>query len=793
MASYTLEIENMTCGGCVRRVEAALGKAPTTTDAHVNFANKTARIETKDLPQVLNTLEAAGYPARQTVTDLTIGGMHCGSCVGKIERALLAAPQIVAAQVNFATETARVTYIGDVDLAAIIRDAGYQAQPATTEVADKPDEVEGARKRMLIAAALTAPVFVLEMGAHIFPPVHMAIERTIGMQTSWLLQFILTTLVLIWPGREFARLGWPALLRLAPDMNTLVAMGTLAAWGYSSVTTFAPTLLPADSRAVYFEAAAVIVTLILLGRWMEARAKGKAGAAITALAGLQPRTARVEVNGTVQEQDISTIRVDDLIHIRPGERIAVDGIVTSGTSHVDESMISGEPMPVDKVSGDVVTGGTVNGTGALVVRANRVGSDTVLAGIMRMVADAQAARLPIEALVNRITLWFVPVVMVIAAVTVALWLIYGPSIAHALVAGVTVLIIACPCAMGLATPVSIMVGTGRAAELGVLFRQGDALQSLQSVEIVAFDKTGTLTQGRPELTDFEAAPGWNRDDILPLIASVEAGSEHPLARAILRAADPASPATDFRALTGLGAEAQVDGKQVLVGADRLMRDRRIPLDWAAEVGTRIAKAGRTPIYAAIDGTLVAALGIADPIKETARETVANLRADGFRVALLTGDNPLTASAVAQELGIEELHAGLMPDDKVGVLRTMDAPVAFVGDGINDAPALAAATVGIALGSGTDIAMESADVVLMSGDPRGVRDALRLSDATLRNIRQNLGWAFGYNALLIPVAAGALYPLTGTLLSPALAAGAMALSSVFVVTNALRLRRVGGAQ
>ncbi|SOH95160.1 Cu+-exporting ATPase [Monaibacterium marinum] len=793
MASYTLQIENMTCGGCVSRVEAALDKAPTTTDAHVNFANKTARIETGDLPQVLTTLEAAGYPAHQTVTDLTIDGMHCGSCVGKIERALLASPQVVAAQVNLATETARVTHVEGVDLAAIIREAGYQAQPATAEVADKTDEVEAARKRMILAVALTAPVFVLEMGAHIFPPVHMAIEQTIGMQASWVIQFILTTLVLIWPGREFARLGWPALLRFAPDMNTLVALGTLAAWGYSSVTTFAPTLLPADSRAVYFDAAAVIVTLILLGRWMEARAKGKAGAAITALAGLQPRTARVEVDGTVQERDISTIRVDDLIHIRPGERIAVDGIVTSGSSHVDESMISGEPMPVDKVSGDTVTGGTVNGTGTLVVRANRVGSDTVLAGIMRMVADAQAARLPIEALVNRITLWFVPVVMVIAAATVALWLIFGPSIAHALVAGVAVLIIACPCAMGLATPVSIMVGTGRAAELGVLFRQGDALQSLQSVEIVAFDKTGTLTQGRPELTDFESAAGWNRDDVLPLIASVEAGSEHPLARAILRAAEPAGPATDFRALKGLGAEAQVDGKQVLVGADRLMRDRGIPLDWAQEVGTRIAQAGRTPIYAAIDGTLVAALGIADPIKDTARETVKNLRTDGLRVALLTGDNPLTASAVAQELGIEELHAGLMPDDKVEALRAMDAPVAFVGDGINDAPALAAATVGIALGSGTDIAMESADVVLMSGDPLGVRDALRLSKATLRNIHQNLGWAFGYNALLIPVAAGALYPLTGTLLSPALAAGAMALSSVFVVSNALRLRRIGGAQ
>lgn len=795
MPNVTLQIQNMTCGGCVGRVEAALAKMPSVQDAHVNLATKTASITTTDIVGTTEGLAAAGYPAQETTTELTIHGMHCGSCVGRIEQALLASPYVVGAQVNLAAETAQVRHVGEVDLIGIVRDAGYTAEIATDDLhtEEKADETAQILRQVIIAAILAVPVFILEMGGHLIPAFHMAIERSIGLQTSWIIQFVLTTAVLAGPGRVFARLGWPALLRGAPDMNSLVALGTTAAWFYSTVATFAPGLLPENSRAVYFEAAAVIVVLILLGRWMEARAKGRAGAAISALAGLQPRTARVEVDGKVEERDIARIVTGDLVHVRPGERIAVDGIVTSGNSHVDESMITGEPMPVDKSDGDAVTGGTVNGNGALVVRAQAVGRDTVLAGIMRMVSDAQAARLPIEALVNRITLWFVPVVMGIAALTVVVWLLFGPSLAHALVAGVAVLIIACPCAMGLATPVSIMVGTGRAAELGVLFRQGDALQTLREVEVVAFDKTGTLTQGRPELTDCETADGWTREEVLGLVASVEAGSEHPLARAILRAADPVAKAEAFQALTGLGAQATVAGKTVLVGADRLMAQQGIALGWAEAKGAEIAQAGRTPLYAAIDGVLVAALGIADPVKETARATVEGLRNDGLRVALLTGDNPVTGQAVAAQLGIEEVHAGLMPDDKVAVLRDMNARVAFVGDGINDAPALAVADVGIALGSGTDIAMESADVVLMSGDPRGVRDALHLSERTLRNIRQNLGWAFGYNALLIPVAAGVFYPLAGVLLSPALAAGAMALSSVFVVTNALRLRRVGGVR
>ena len=793
MSSITVEIENMTCGSCVGRVEAALGKVPSVQSSRVNLATKAATIETSDIGETIDALAAAGYPARETTTDLKIEGMNCGSCVGRVERALMVDPNVIDAKVNLAAQTARVRHLGEVDLIGIIRDAGYAAEPDRGEVVEPKDESAAILRNVILAAILTLPVFILEMGSHLIPAFHMAIEDSIGIQTSWFIQFVLTTAVLAGPGRVFARLGWPALLRRAPDMNSLVAMGTTAAWIYSTVATFIPSVLPDDSRAVYFESAAVIVVLILLGRFLEARAKGRAGAAISALAGLQPRTARVEVNGDVVERDITAIVAGDLVHVRPGERIAVDGIVSSGASHVDESMITGEPMPVDKDTGDAVTGGTVNGNGALVVEAQRVGRDTVLAGIMRMVSEAQAARLPIEALVNRITLWFVPVVMGITLVTVAVWLAFGPSLAHALVAAVAVLIIACPCAMGLATPVSIMVGTGRAAELGVLFRQGDALQTLRDVEVVAFDKTGTLTQGRPELTDCDVAEGWTRDEVLGLVASVEAGSEHPLARAILRASDPVAKAEGFMALTGLGAEATVNGRTVLVGADRLMASRNIPLGWAQAVGARIAEGGRTPLYAAVDGVLVAAIGIADPIKETARETIAGLRADGLRVALLTGDNPVTARAVAAELGIDEVHAGLMPDGKVEVLRTLGAKVAFVGDGINDAPALAVSDVGIALGSGTDIAMESADVVLMSGDPRGVRDALRLSAATLRNIKQNLGWAFGYNVLLIPVAAGVFYPLAGVMLSPALAAGAMALSSVFVVTNALRLRRVGGAE
>ena len=807
--STTLSIEGMSCASCVGRVERGLAAIGGISDVAVNLAAETARI-TVDGPErfteAARTLEDLGYPARRATAVFNIEGMSCASCVGRVDRALAAVPGVMEVNVNLASETARVTWLeGATDIAALQRaaaEAGYPASIADAtatpdRTARKEEEARVLRGRVLLAAALALPVFLMEMGGHFIPGIHMLIEGTIGRQASWLIQFALTTAVLVGPGRQFYLKGIPALLKGAPDMNSLVAVGTGAAYLYSLVATFLPGLLPASVRAVYYEAAAVIVVLILIGRWLEARAKGRTGAAIQALLGLQVRTARVLRDGEPVEVDIEALKVGDLIVVRPGERIAVDGEVTEGESRVDESMITGEPVPVAKAPGEVVTGGTVNGAGSLIFRATRVGADTTLSQIVRMVEAAQGAKLPIQGLVDRITLWFVPAVMGLAALTLVVWLIFGPApaVSYALVAAVSVLIIACPCAMGLATPTSIMVGTGRAAEIGVLFRKGDALQELGSVSVVALDKTGTVTAGRPELTDLVLAEGLGRADVLARVAAVEARSEHPVAEAILRAAQADGLALaetrDFTSITGFGVRAQVDGADVLVGADRLMNREGVDTGALAERAAEIARKGRTALFAAIDGRIAAVIGVADPVKPSSRAAIAALHAQGLKVAMITGDKRETAEAIARETGIDQVVADVLPDGKVAALDSLrqHGKVAFVGDGINDAPALASADVGIAIGTGTDVAIESADVVLMSGDLRGVVNAFEVSRRTMENIRQNLGWAFGYNVALIPVAAGVLYPAFGILLSPVLAAGAMALSSVFVLTNALRLRRI----
>ncbi len=806
--TITLAVDGMTCASCVGRVERALKAAAGVVDAEVNLATETARITTDGSADPLGlaaVLDKAGYPARIAQLTLQIADMSCASCVARVERALAAVPGVVTAQLNLATETATLRYLeGQVTAARLIAASSAAGYPATvlqhanrTDLGSRKDrEAQRLARMTWIAAALTLPVFIVEMGGHLFPAVHHLIAQTIGMQASWIFQFVLTTLVLGWPGQGFYARGYPALLRGAPDMNSLVALGTSAAYGYSVVATFAAGWLPAGSASVYYEAAAVIVVLILLGRTLEARARGRTGAAIRRLIGLAPKSARVDRAGVVVDLPLDQIVTGDLVHVRPGERLAVDGDVVSGQSYVDESMLSGEPAPVAKASGGRVTGGTVNGTGALVFRATHVGADTVLAQIIRMVEDAQSAKLPIQGLVDRITLWFVPAVMALAALTVAIWLLLGPdpALAHALVAGVSVLIIACPCAMGLATPTSIMVGTGRAAELGVLFRKGDALQSLQGVAVVALDKTGTLTAGRPELTDLVAMPGFDAAGVLALLAGAEAASEHPFATAIMRAAAQRGlcvpQAEGFAAIPGYGVQARVAGRAVLAGADRLMRRNGIVMP-DTDPAVAMAQKGRSPLYVALDGQLAAVIGVADPVKPDTLAALDALRTMGLRVAMITGDNQVTAAKIATELGITEVVAEVLPGGKVAALDGLrrHGPVAFVGDGINDAPALAHADVGIAIGTGTDVAIETADVVLMSGDLSAVVNAFAISRATMRNIRQNLFWAFGYNVLLIPVAAGVLYPLNGLLLSPALAAGAMALSSVFVLTNALRLRRV----
>lgn len=738
---------------------------------------------------------------------LPISGMSCASCVGRVERALNQVDGVSTVAVNLATERADIETNGKVaqaDLVSAIESLGYKVPVSNAEqsvedniAANKDRAYQTLKRDVWLAALLTLPVFVLEMGAHLIPAFHHWLADTLGNQLSWYLQFALTLAVLAFPGRRFFVQGLPALLKLTPDMNSLVAVGTSAAFGYSVVATFAANWLPAGTVNVYYEAAAVIVTLILVGRLLEARAKGRTSEAIKRLMGLQAKQAHVQRNGKTVDISIAEVVLDDQLEVRPGERIPVDGEVIDGSSYVDQSMITGEPIPVERGVGQQVVGGTINQHGALTIRATAIGEDTLLAQIIRLVEQAQGAKLPIQAVVDKVTLWFVPAVMVAALLTFLVWWVWGPqpALSFALVNAVAVLIIACPCAMGLATPTSIMVGTGRGAELGILFRQGEALQQLKNISVVALDKTGTLTEGRPQLTDLELAADLDRTQVLTRVAAVEARSEHPIARAIVDAAEAdglALPAiSDFQSVTGKGVKAQVDGVTVAVGADRLMRELQLDVAIFADTAERLGDEGKTPMYAAIDGQLAAIIAVADPLKASTKAAITQLHQLGLTVAMITGDNRRTAAAIAKQLGIDEVVAEVLPEGKVDAVKRLQqtyGSLAFVGDGINDAPALAAADVGVAMGSGTDIAMESADVVLMSGNLQGVPNAIALSKATMANIRQNLFWAFAYNTALIPVAAGLLYPFYGLLLSPIFAAGAMALSSVFVLANALRLRR-----
>ena len=800
--TLVLPIAGMTCASCVARVERALQAVPGVSAAAVNLATETAEVRGIAPPAALiGAVEKAGYEVPPRVQELTIEGMTCASCVARVERALQAVPGVASAHVNLATESARIEGIADAAaLIAAVKASGYDAASAgaTTEtVAERREhEAEGLTRDLILAAALTLPVFVLEMGAHLIPAFHHFILGTIGQGTSWLIQFVLTTLVLAGPGRRFFLKGLPALLKGAPDMSSLVAVGAGAAWAYSTLATFQPALLPPGSVVVYFEAAAVIVTLILLGRLLEARAKGRSSRAIERLVGLQPVVAHLRRDGQVRDVPVAEVRRGDLLELRPGERVPVDARVTEGASWIDESMVTGEPLPVEKHPGDRVIGGTVNQTGALVIEAVSVGADTMLARIIRMVEAAQGGKLPIQALVDKVTLWFVPAVMAAAVATFLVWLAFGPapSLPMALVNAVAVLIIACPCAMGLATPVSILVGTGRGAELGVLFRKGEALQALQGVQVVAFDKTGTLTEGKPVLTHFQPAEGETQAALLPILAAVEAQSEHPVARAIVAAAEGMvlPLAEGFLAKPGHGVSARVGGAEIALGSAREMGKRGVDISAFEAEAARLADRGESPLYAARDGKALALLAVADRVKDTTPAAIAAMKAMGLRLAMISGDNARTARAIARDLGIDEVVAEVTPEGKVEAIRKLKAQgaLAFAGDGINDAPALAEADVGIAMGTGTDIAIEAADVVLVSGRLPALADAIGLSRATMRNIRQNLFWAFAYNAALIPVAAGALYPAFGILLSPILAAGAMAMSSVFVLTNALRLKRYG---
>ncbi len=796
-------IAGMHCASCVRRVERAMlgvaGVASAAADlvagrAEAGFAGP---VPEDAAARIADAVAALGFRVQDETLEIGIDGMHCASCIRRVETAVAAVPGVRAAVASLATNRVTVTLAArpgdrsaEAAIDAAIRSVGKTPRARTATPADDrtAQQAEQAilRRDLIVAATLSVPLVLIAM----LPPLRDALGPRPAASLSWLL----STAVLLGPGRRFAAGGGRTLWQLAPNMDALVLLGTGAAWLFSTVGTVRLLLRPQSTAPLYFEATAVIVTLILLGRMLEARARGRTGDAIRGLLALQPATAQVERDGELVTLQASSLEPGWLVRIRPGERLPVDGVVVAGASHIDQSMLTGEPLPVARAPGDAVVGGTLNGAGSLTVRATEVGERSVLAGIVRMVEAAQGAKLPIQALLDRVTQWFVPAIMAAAALAFVGWMLAGAGVATALTFAVSVLIIACPCAMGLATPVSLVVGTGRAASFGVLFRRPVVLQRLATARLVAFDKTGTLTLGRPTLAGVTLAAGVGEAEMLGLAASLEALSEHPLGLAVVDGARARGiapqPVEGFEALAGLGVAGRVDGKRVAIGAARLMVERGLdPAPFAAEAA-RLAQAGSSPILLAVDDRVLALLAVADAPRPGAADAVRALRARGIRVAMLTGDDRRNAEAVAAGLGIDTVRAELLPAEKPAALRALAGrgnTVVFVGDGINDAPALAEADVGIAIGGGTGIAVEAADVVLVSGDPAAVLSAIVLAQAVMRNIRQNLAWAFGYNVLLIPVAAGALYPATGLVLSPMLAAAAMALSSVAVVSNALRLR------
>jgi len=679
---------------------------------------------------------------------------------------------------------------------------GMALEPTTVSLDDEGNpELDDMMRRFRVSLALTLPILAFMISDVL--PGHVLQHVMSAAAMTWT-QFALASPIVLWGGWPFFVRGWASLVNRHLNMFTLIALGVGAAYGFSVVATLAPGLFPASFRghgdqvAVYFEPAAVIVTLVLLGQVLELRARSRTSAAIKGLLGLAPSTARrVDAAGAETDIPLAHVHVGDRLRVRPGERIPVDGVVREGGTTVDESMVTGEPIPVEKSPGSAVTGGTVNGTGSVIMEAQRVGSDTLLAQIVRLVSEAQRSRAPIQRLADTVAGWFVPAVIAVAVVTFAMWAWIGPEprLAHALVNAVAVLIIACPCALGLATPMSIMVGTGRGAELGVLLRNAEALEVMEQVDTLVVDKTGTLTEGKPALTTVTASGGLDEPALLRLVASLERVSEHPLASAIVRGAEARGIATTavtgFRSITGKGVVGVVDGRTVAVGNAPLLADLGAPLDTLAGRADDLRRNGETVMFVAVDGAAAGLIGVADRVKATTVEAIRALHAEGLRIVMLTGDSRATADAVARQVGIDAVEAEVLPEQKAAVVKRLQGEgrrVAMAGDGINDAPALAQADVGIAMGTGTDVAMESAGVTLVRGDLRGLVRARRLSRATMRNIRQNLFFAFVYNVLGVPVAAGVLYPVFGWLLSPMIASAAMTFSSVSVIANALRLRR-----
>ncbi|MDH3825773.1 MAG: heavy metal translocating P-type ATPase [Desulfobacterales bacterium] len=804
-----LGISGMSCASCVAKIEKGLSKVPGVVEARVNFAAEKATIEydpaEANPSDLVGTVKELGYEARSQKVILSVLGMTCASCVNRVQTALNQMSGVIEATVNFATEKASIEYIPNLvkikDLAKATAAIGYTLVEAEKEqLVDKEAQARQAEFRQLKSKFLTglllvAPLFLL---VH-WDKLGLSAILPFSGQANFILQLLLQTPVQFWVGWQFYKGAVAAARHRTSDMNTLIAVGTSAAYLYSILATFFPHLFAAEGLAprVYYDTAGAIIVLILLGRLLEARAKGQTSEAIKKLIGLQAKTATVLVNGEEHELPVEEVLIGDTVIVKPGEKIPVDGEILDGHSSVDESMVTGESIPVEKTAGDEVVGATINKMGTFKFKATKVGKDTMLAQIIKMVEEAQGSKPPIARLVDVIASYFVPVVIGIASITFFIWYFFGPApaLTYAVLNFVAVMIIACPCALGLATPTSIMVGTGKGAEHGILIRGGEALETAHKLNAIVLDKTGTITRGEPAVTDVLAVEGYETEEILGLSASAEKGSEHPLGEAILKKAREddlnLADANDFNAIPGHGIEAIIDGKNVLLGNTRLMNDRDIDLKDLPEKAEAFSGEGKTPMWIAVDGFIAGIIAVADTLKENSKTAVAALHNLGLEVIMLTGDNKRTADAIANQIGIDRTLAEVLPEGKASEIKKLQAEnkkVAMIGDGINDAPALAQADVGLAIGTGTDVAMESSDITLITGDLTGVVTAIALSKATIRNIKQNLFWAFAYNTILIPVAAGVLFPFFGILLNPIFAAAAMALSSVTVVTNALRLRR-----
>ena len=809
------DIRGMTCATCVRRVEEGLRQVPGVISATVNFATEKALVEydhsRTDVEVLQKTVGELGYEAfvddkaaGQKKVTVSVGGMTCAACVRRVENAVKEVEGVIDVNVNLATARATVTHgdrwAGLDALAGAITEQGYEFLGEMTDTTVDPIEAARASelrelKLKVACGALLSIIIFFGSMQHWFGFLH-AIPRSIML---WMM-FALTAPAVFWVGSRFFRGAWKAAKHKTSDMNTLVAVGAFSAYAYSSVATFFPHFFERAGVAphVYYDGAAMIITLVLLGRLLEAKAKGKTSEAIKKLIGLAPKTARVLRQDAEFEVPVEALQAGDVIVLRPGEKIPVDGMVLTGSSSVDEAMLTGESMPVSKEPGQKVFAATINKTGSFTMEATGVGAETMLAHIIRMVEEAQGSKAPIQRLADRVASVFVPAVFAIALVTFAVWyfLPADAGFSRSLINFVSVLVIACPCALGLATPTAIMVGTGLGAQSGILIRGGEALEKIHKLSVVVFDKTGTLTRGEPQMTDIMPADGFEANQILEFAAALEQASEHPLARAILQKAKeerltlPA--ASGFEALSGLGAKAEINGESCLIGNQALMESQAIAVESLLGKATAWASEGKTTVYVARNKNIMGLIALADVPKESAKKAVESLKGRGLKVAMVTGDNVGTAKSIAAQLGIDYVLAGVLPGNKAEEIRKLQAAgevVAMVGDGINDAPALAAADVGIAIGSGTDVAIEAADITLIRDDLRTVPEAISLSLATMRIIKQNLFWAFIYNIIGIPIAAGVLYPAFGILLNPEFAAAAMAFSSVSVVSNSLRLKRV----